>query len=278
MPFDKYRDANRANWDDRVPIHLASNAYDIETFKKDRYNLSPIVRFDKGLIGDVQDKTLLHLMCHFGHDTLSWAKLGAKVAGIDFSPKAIEVARELSAEIGLSGRFIESDIYDSPTVLVEQFDIVYTGIGVLCWLSDIRGWAGVVSNFVKPGGTFLITEIHPVAWSLDQDRDDRLLSLTDRYFEIEAPLENEEEHSYTDGETILDHSVSYGWNHGLGEIVTALINAGLHIEFLHEYPFVHGWSGMQDMERGDDGMWRLPDGNEKVPLMYSVRATKPVRA
>ena len=273
MPLDEYREANRDNWDDRVPIHVASNDYGVAAFKNDEDYVSPVVRFDAPLLGDVNGKSLLHLQCHFGLDTLSWARLGAAVTGIDFSPKAIEAARQLNADTSLSGRFVESELYDSPSALDEQFDIVYTSIGAICWVPEVRRWAEVVAHFLKPGGIFYIREMHPVLWSMDYERKDGLKCLKFPYFEKAEPMRWDDSQTYTDGETPLGHTVTYEWNHSMGEIITSLIDAGLRIEYLKEYPYTSGALGLPGVERGEDGMWRFPGSNDSFPMMYSIRAT-----
>ncbi len=215
----------------------------------------------------------MHLQCHFGMDTLSWAKLGATVTGIDFSPKAVEAAKLLSEQSGVSGRFIEAELYDSPSILSEQFDIVYTGVGAINWLPDIKGWAEVVSHFLKPGGLFYIREAHPVLWSLEDDREDDKLIIRYPYFETTEPEKFEEEGTYTDGGEVLGKSTIYAWNHGLSEVMTALIDVGLKIEAFREYRFCE-WQALTVMESGEDGRWRLPRNEERLPLMYSILARK----
>ena len=275
MPLDEYRAANRDNWDDRVPIHVASREYDVESFVREPTSISAMVRFDQELVGDVTGKTLLHLQCHFGRDTLSWARLGARVTGLDFSPRAIEAARDLAKRAGIEARFIESELYDAPNALDERFDIVYTSMGVLCWLPSVRRWAQVVSHFLKPGGVFAITEIHPAAWTLDDTRLDGVPSPKFTYFETETPMRSEGDRTYTDGDATLQHTVTYEWNHSIGEIVTALIDAGLRIDLLREYPYILGHMPVPGMELDEDGMYRFPNGNISLPLMYSIHATKP---
>jgi SAM-dependent methyltransferase len=272
--YEDYLRANLANWDDRVPIHRASTDYSADRFIDDPSHLSGVVAFDSARLGDVRGKKLLHLQCHFGRDTLSWASLGAEVTGIDFSGPAIEEARRLSEASGVPGRFIVSDVYEAPTRLPEQFDIVYTGVGALCWLPDIRRWAEVVDAFLCPGGTFYIREGHPVLWALDYERPDDLLVLTLPYFETEEPTREEDEKTYTDGEATLANPVTYGWNHGLGEIISALVEVGLVITGLEEHRTVE-WQALPFMVKGDDGLWRLPSGEDRLPLMYTVTATKP---
>ena len=272
MPLDSHREANRLNWDDRVPIHLTSQKY--EDFKSDPQKLSRVVEFDRAELGDVHGKSLLHLQCHIGRDTLSWAKLGATVTGVDFSPRAVEAARKLSEASGVPGRFIESELYDAPTVLNDEFDIVYTGVGAICWLPDIRRWAEVVAGFLKPGGVFYIREGHPVMWALDDQREDEALVIGFPYFETAEPMRFDDEDTTYEGDgTKLDHHTIYTWNHGLGEIVSALLDVGLRIESLKEYRYCD-WQALPTMQLSDDGRWRLPKNAERLPLMYSLRAVK----
>jgi len=272
MPLDPHREANRLNWEDRVPIHLKSQQY--TDFTSDPGKLSRVVEFDRAELGDVQGKSLLHLQCHIGRDTLSWAKLGATVTGLDFSPRAIEAARKLSEASGVPGRFIESELYDAPTVLDEKFDIVYTGVGAICWLPDIRRWADVVARFLKPGGVFYIRKGHPVMWSLDDEREDEALVIGFPYFETAEPMRfDDEETTYEGDGSKLEHKTIYTWNHGLGEIVSALIDVGLRIVSLKEYRFCD-WQARPTMQQDNDGHWRLPHNAERLPLMYSVRAVK----
>jgi SAM-dependent methyltransferase len=273
MPLDEYRAANRANWDDRVPIHLKSKTvYKDAEFRSNPEMISPVVEFDRRALGDVTGKSLLHLQCHIGHDTLSWARLGAVVTGVDFSEKAVAAAREISRESGTPGRFVLAELYDSPEVLPERFDIVYTGTGALCWLPDIAGWARVAAKFVRPGGTLYVRDGHPVFNSLDLERADGRLEITLPYFEG-SPQRWDEEATYVEVDEKVEHSVQYEWNHGLGETVTALIEAGFRIDALKEYQFLE-WQAMPSMVQGDDGWWRLPEGQDRVPLMYSIRATR----
>ena len=271
MPLDPHREANRLNWEDRVPIHLKSQEY--EDFASDPRKLSCVVEFDRAELGDVHGKSLLHLQCHIGRDTLSWAKLGATVTGVDFSPRAVEAARKLSEASGVPGRFIEAELYDAPTLLSDEFDIVYTGVGAICWLPDIRRWADVVAGFLKPGGVFYIREGHPVMWSLDDEREDEALVIGFPYFETAEPMRFDVETTYMGDGSKLGHTTTYEWNHGLGEIVSALIGVGLRIESLKEYQFCE-WKSLPTMQQSDDGHWRLPHDSDRLPLMYSLRAVK----
>ncbi len=193
MQLDKYRAANLENWNDRVAIHWNSDGYKTQLFIDDPEYVSAAIRFDRNRaeLGDVSGKSLLHLQCHIGTDTLSWARSGAVVTGVDFSEPAIEAAKRLSAESGTPGEFFVAELYDSPDVLQDRyFDIVYTGLGAICWLPDIDGWAKVVAHFLKPGGTFYILEGHPMMWSVsDKDNGDQIV-LDWPYFGAAGPLDS----------------------------------------------------------------------------------------
>lgn len=276
-------EANRARWDESVPIHVASEGYDLAGFLQGEKSLYP-VELDE--VGDVRGKRLLHLQCHFGMDTLSWARLGATVTGLDFSGAAINQARALATNIGITdATFVEANLYDARSAVSGQFDVVYTGIGALCWLHDIREWARIAAHFIAPGGFLYVYEGHPVLWAVDDARPDELLSLREPYFERPAASEFTGEYSYVDGPA-LKNTKTYEWNHGLGEIVTALIDAGLRLDFLHEHREV-AWQALPWMEpvQASSGepsrhrrraAWRLPEAQrDSCPLMYSLRASKP---
>ena len=265
---------NRRLWDAWTEIHLGSAFYDVESFRDGR---DPIrVRdYEREEIGSVDGKTLLHLQCHFGLDTLSWARLGARVTGADFSQPAVDAARALASDLDLDARFVQSDVYALADALDEQFDIVYTSRGVLGWLPDIRRWAQVVAHFVKPGGVFYITEVHPIAMVLaDEEVEPGELRLAYPYWEHGSPLTFEVKGSYADRSASTEGLVEHGWDHSMGEIVSALIDAGLRIEFLHEFDFCE-WE-MPWLVRSDDGRWRLPPGSKgQLPLFFSLKASKP---
>ena len=264
--MDRRLAANRDNWDERTPAHAASDFYDVAGFKQGRITLTDIERQE---VGDVSGKTLLHLQCHFGLDTMSWSRLGAKATGVDFSETAIGLARVLNEEQGLGARFISSDIYDLPDVLEEQFDIVFTSYGVLSWLPDIAGWAEVVSNHLKPAGVFYIVEFHPFAAVFEASEDGDMAPVHD-YFHHELFSEGGEP-GYA-GTEILE-TPTYEWQHSLSDIVCALIDAGLRIEFLHEFPSP-ATRPHPVMKRGSDGWWRLPRHNESFPQLFSISATR----
>jgi SAM-dependent methyltransferase len=263
--------ANRALWDEWTPINARAPFYRMEDFKRGALKLKPYEIED---VGNVQGKSLLHLQCHFGMDSLSWARLGATVTGVDFSPRAIERARALSEEVGVEARFIESDLYALPGVLDEQFDVVYTSRGVLGWLPDIERWGQVAAHFVKPGGILYVTEVHPLVWVLDEEHRLPDLRLKYHYWSRPEPLAFPVQGSYADPQAKVDAPFEYGWNHSLGEYVTAIARAGLRIEFLREEDFVE-WP-VWFLDPAEDGTWRLPeDAGGEIPLFFTLKATKP---
>jgi SAM-dependent methyltransferase len=266
---------NRKLWDAWTPIHTSSSFYDVQRFRDDPADVR-IAAWERDEVGAVHGKSLLHLQCHFGLDTLSWARLGASsVTGVDFSEPAIAFARELADATGLAqrARFLVSNVYDLPGPLEgETFDIVYTGRGAICWLPDLEPWARAVSELLTPGGIFFMHEGHPVMWVLDDEQppSDRLRLGYDYWGgeTLTFPVQG----SYADETADVDAEVEHGWNHSLGEIVTALARNGLRIELLDEKRELD-WPQPFLEER--DGTWRWPaayGGN--LPLMYSLRARK----
>lgn len=265
--MDEYLKANRDLWDELTPIHARSEFYDVEGFRSGRCALSSIELEE---VGDVSAKSLLHLQCHFGMGTLSWARLGAKAVGVDFSDKAIALARLLSEETGIRANFVCSDIYDLPNVLNEKFDIVFTSAGVLCWLPDLNRWAEIISHFLKSGGMFYIFDSHPFSCIFNDSAGVSELEITESYFSGPEPRHWESEGDYADPHAEVTHG-SYEWTHSLGSILNALIGAGLRIEFLHEFPVLF-FCSCPFMEQDKDGWWRLE--GDKVPLTFSVKASK----
>jgi SAM-dependent methyltransferase len=265
--------ANRRLWDAWTAVHVAGDFYDLAAFREGGVRLRDA---EIAAVGDVNGKTLLHLQCHFGIDTLSWARLGARVTGVDFSPEAVRLARELAVDLGFpQARFVESNIYELPEHLDGAFDVVYTSRGVLGWLPDIRGWARVVAHFLAPGGTFFITEKHPIADVFEAEGvAPRELRLTYPYWEHRDPLVFDVTGSYADPQADVGKQKEHGWDHGLGEIVTALIDAGLRIESLEEHPYL-AWAADFLVEGEPGESYVLPPGPGELPLMFSLRATKP---
>jgi SAM-dependent methyltransferase len=261
-----WRGLNRANWDDRVPVHLASDFYDIEGFRNGADSVRP---WEVAQVGDVSGKRLVHLQCHVGLDTLSWARRGALVTGLDFSVPAIEAARSLAADLGIDASFVVADVYDAVTALGGQrFDVVYTGTGALVWLPDISGWARVVAALLAPGGFLYLVEGHPFAQILDYETG---TTIAYDYFD-DQPDVNDCPYTYADGPA-LEHSRNVQFQHQLGQIVTALATVGLRIDFLHEYDH-DGFRRYESLERHGDE-FRFPEGRPRVPLMFSLRATRP---
>lgn len=278
--MDEYRKSNLDLWNNWTDIHAKSAMYDVEGFKAGKLGLHPLEREE---LANVSGKTLLHMQCHFGKDTLSWARLGAQVTGADFSDKAITLARSLSQELNIPATFICTDIYELPNVLSGEFDIVFTSYGAIGWLPDIYRWAQVAAHFVKPGGTFYIAEYHPFAYVFDNPEkgsEDQGLRLAYAYSTPrDEPLRFETQGSYADPEAEY-RGVEYGWNHSLGDIVTALASAGLRIEFLHEFHYSTNPNMFVNMEEREDGYSYLKDPQERasIPLMFSIKATKDVGA
>jgi SAM-dependent methyltransferase len=261
--------SNEELWDNWTDLHLRSAFYDVAGFRAGRSSLQSIEREE---LGDVAGKSLLHLQCHFGLDTLSWARLGAAVTGVDFSGRAITAAGALAKELGLPARFVQSDVYGSPALLRDQFDIVFTSYGVLFWLPDLRRWADIITHFLKPGGVFYIVEFHPFANVFATEGVPELQPAYP-YFPGPAPLRFETHGSYAAPKAAY-RSVEYGWDHPLGEIVTALLAAGLRLEFLHEFPHC-GYQRFSFLEEGTDGRWRLPGHLAgMLPLLFSLKAMR----
>jgi SAM-dependent methyltransferase len=267
--FEKFFETNRVLWDKFARINYGSETYKVTEFLEGATSLNSIELEE---LGDVSDKTLLHLQCHFGLDTLSWAREGAQVTGVDFSGEALQLARNLAEEAGVEAKFIQSNIYDLPDVLDEKFDIVFTSYGVHCWLNDISRWGEIVAHFVKSGGTFYIAEFHPLLWTFDWDAKDDF-KIVRGYFHSPTPCEFQVEGSYADSEAKLEPQPDYEWTHSMGDVVTAIINAGLRIEFLHEFaksPFQQ----FSFMKQAEDGYWVYDNPDVQLPLVYSIKATK----
>jgi SAM-dependent methyltransferase len=270
-----YRAVNLAQWDERAPAHAASPDYAVERFVTDPGFLSGVVRFDQALLGDIRGLRGVHLQCHIGTDTISLARLGASMTGLDFSPAALAQARDLAKRTGSPTEFVEADAYDAVQVLgAGQFDLVYTGIGALCWLPDIRRWAQVVAGLLKPGGRLFIREGHPMLWSLADVRPDGLLVVDQPYFERPEPSIWDEGGTYVATDAVFENNVSAEWNHGLGETITALFEAGMTLTGLAEHDSVP-WEAMPgQMEEIGGGEWRLTDRPWRLAASYTLQATR----
>jgi ubiquinone/menaquinone biosynthesis C-methylase UbiE len=267
--MDEYRQSNRSMWDELTEINARSKFYDLDGFKAGRIVLNPLELEELGPY--VAGKRLLHLQCHFGMDTLSWARMGAEVTGVDFSPHAIELATAIATELNIPARFLCTDIYELPKLLDETFDIVFTSYGVLTWLSDLNGWAKLVARYLKPGGIFYIAEFHPFAMMLDDESDTPRLRYD--YFDKDMLVFPNTTGSYADRSVNVRTEFSYEWQHTLGEIISALCAAGLRIDFLHEHESMV-FQMASYMVESSPGVYRLPPGHPRMPLEYSLMAHK----
>ena len=268
-------DVNRRNWDERVPLHAASDSYGLAQFRSDPHHLSNVVKFDAERLGPIDGLHVVHLQCHIGTDTVSLARLGAAhVTGLDFSPPAVDVARQLAIDLRLPVEIVESDCYAAADILGQgRFDLVYTGIGALCWLPDIDRWAKVVADLLVPGGRLFVREGHPVLWSLDYEVPDALV-IAHSYFETQDPIIDDEDTTYVETETRLSNTVTHSWNHGLAETITALMRHGLRLTALVEHMSVP-WAALPDqMVSAGGGEWVLKDRPERLPLTYTLQAIK----
>lgn len=259
-------EVNRKHWDDVAPVH--GRAYDTRPLLTGGHLLDP-VQVDE--LGDLAGKRLLHLQCHIGTDTLSLARLGAKVTGVDFSGESLRIARELSKETGIQARFIETAVLDLPDALDETFDIVYTSIGVLCWNSDIRQWAGIISRHLEPGGILYLMDSHPFMHVFDDAKPG--LNVLNSYFHHDGAMEFPGNWpDYADSSYISEYPTRE-WQWTISDIVNAITETGMRIQFIHEFDFLH-WKALESMVEGDDGMWRLPEPLDRIPLLFSLRAVK----
>jgi SAM-dependent methyltransferase len=272
---DEWRSINLANWESRVPLHIAPDGYELAAFDDPDY-LSSVVRYDLPRLGRLDGRDVLHLQCHIGTDTVSLARLGARsVTGLDFSPAALEAGRALTRRANADVRFVESDLYNAVGALDSQtFDVVYTGIGALCWLPDIRRWGAIVAELLRPGGRLFIREGHPVLWAAGDSRSDGLLVLEYPYFETEGLVFVENDSYAGSGEISAPESVSF--NHGLGEIITALIEAGLRVTALEEHREVP-WNALEELmipSPDFEEEFVLAEGADRMPLTYTLQAVK----
>lgn len=261
---DNYLDINKLAWNNKTEVHVGSAFYNMAEFLQGKSSLNTI---ELELLGDISGKKVLHLQCHFGQDTISLGRMGADVTGMDLSDKAIEKARELAATTGVPARFICCDVYSLPKHLDEQFDIVFTSYGTIGWLPDLQKWAGVVSRFLKPGGVFIMADFHPVVWMYDNNfkkvaynyfKDEPIVEMeTGTYADVTAPIETE----------------LISWNHSLAEILNSLIDAGLEINRFNEYDY-SPYNCFSNTEEFAPGRFRITRFGNKIPMVYSIKATK----
>ena len=265
----RLKDENRALWNELTDIHERSDFYGIDKFKAGSIRLNQIEREE---LGDVSGKTLLHLQCHFGLNTLSLARLGATVTGVDFSEKSIALARSLADECNIPATFVLSDMDELRDNLTGEFDIVFTSYGVLAWLPDLKRWAETVAHYLKPGGFFYIAEFHPFAYTLDDEPDVTEPIPRIPYFNAE-PTEWPVIGSYVDRDAPMKQKISYEWTHKMSDIINALIGAGLRIEFFNEFPYTV-YQQLPFVEKCEDGYWRMNKNPDLMPLVFSIKATK----
>jgi SAM-dependent methyltransferase len=265
---------NRAWWDERTPIHVRADFYDVAGFKAGRCSLGPQEVVD---LGSVAGKRLVHLQCHFGLDTLSWARRGAIVTGLDFSAPAIEAARALAAETGLDARFVLGNVLDAHALLRAEpgfgagYDIVYTGIGALCWLPDLDRWAEQVAGLLRPGGALYLIEIHPLIWIFNPDG----LTVAADYFTAPEGHVDRGSGTYADLTAETRHNETRVWNHNIGEVATALLKVGLVLTGLVEADRCY-FPAFPMMVPDGTGGWRMPPGTPSLPMTYTLRAVKPI--
>lgn len=270
----RYIEENRAHWDELAEHHPDTDHYDVEAFLTGESTLRSLETEEL----DPAGKRMLHLQCHFGLDTLSWVRNEGvdHATGVDFSATAIETARELREQVGIDrsrARFVACDLYELPEHLEGCFECVFTSYGTIYWLPDLKGWAEVIATYLEEGGTFYIVDGHPFAEPFGYGSTAEALDLAHPYFGDE-PITDEFDGSYAGWDFGLEHRRSHGFVHPMGDIVSALVTAGLRIEFVHEFPWSF-FQRFQAMELGDDGRWWLPDAEEALPLTFSLRATNP---
>lgn len=272
MNEPNWRAFNRANWDERVKVHLAAESYGLGPLRMGRGRLTPI---EEAEIGSVNGLRILHLQCHFGRDTLALAQRGATVVGLDFSVPAIAAARALAAELGLTDRahFIEADLYDAPRVVPGSFDLVFVNWGAINWLPDLRRWAEIVAQFLNPCGGLYLAEGHPCAHVFDDEKrmPDDMPGYYIPYF-VGQPLRFDDARDYADDSVRLENATTYEWLHPLGEIVTSLLDAGLILKWLHEHDSVP-WPMFEQLTKDTNGMYHWPD-ERWLPLAFSLRADR----
>lgn len=260
MENSNYIDLNKQTWNDKVDVHVDSDFYELESFMNGK-NTVPLT--DMQQLGDVKGKSILHLQCHFGQDSLSLARLGAKVTGVDFSDKAISKAKELNSQLGLDAEFICCDVYETLKHISQQYDIVYTSYGTIGWLPDLDKWVNVIAKALKPNGKFVFFEFHPVVWMYDDNFNEVFYN----YFKSE-PIKEEYSGTYADKDSeIVNKTIS--WNHSLSEVFQALLKLNISIEHFEEFDYSN-YNCFNDMEEFETGKYRIQKFENKIPMMYAI--------
>ena len=255
---------NKNAWNNKTEVHIASDFYDMKGFLEGKSTLNSI---ELELLGAISNKKILHLQCHFGQDTMTFARMGAQATGIDFSEKAIEKATEFSKQLNLDTTFICCNIYEAPKYLKDQFDIVFTSYGTIGWLPDLDKWAKVVSQFLKPGGQFIMADFHPVVWMYDNDFKEVFYS----YFNIE-PIVEDESGTYADRYSEIE-AKTITWNHPISETLNALITNGIELNSFNEYDY-SPYNCFNNTEEFEPNKFRIKTFENKIPLVYSIKGTK----
>lgn len=264
MDYQKEFRTNKETWEQKVAIHADSDFYFLEDFKKGKSSLNT---YELKALGDVSGKSLLHLQCHFGQDTLSWSRLGAKCTGVDISEEGVKLARALNEELQLDAKFVCCNVLETSQYISEKFDIVFTSYGTIGWLPDLKPWARMIAECLKPGGVFYIVEFHPIPWMFDYTVSPPELKYG---YQQKETIYEEYKGTYADSNSNMI-SKEYGWNHSLGKVITSLVNAGLTIEFLREYE-ESPYDVFPNLIKNAEGMFEMSDG--LYPLLFEVKAIK----
>jgi SAM-dependent methyltransferase len=262
--LQQYFNSNKSLWNKRAEVHFYSDFYNVKDFKEGKSSLNKI-EIDE--LGDVIGKTLLHLQCHFGMDTISWSRNGAIATGLDFSESAINIARDLARELNQDVRFICCNVYDAKVHLNEKFDIIYTSYGTIGWLPDLQKWADVISGLLKPGGRFYIVDFHPMVWMFDEKFDYFKYS----YFNNGHPIIEENSGTYAVKDASLQDK-EYGWNHSISEIIGSLLSSGLKLLFFNEHSY-SPYNCFSNMIETEKGKWKIRNLEDKIPALFSLAAT-----
>lgn len=264
MNDKSYIELNRNAWNNKVESHVNSDFYNMKGFLAGETSLNSI---ELEMLGDIEGKSVLHLQCHFGQDTLSLARMGAEVTGVDLSDVGIEKAKQLNQDLGLDAKFICCDIYDLPNHLEEKYDIVFTTYGTIGWFPDLDKWAALISRYLKPEGKFIFVDFHPFVWMYDSD----FTKFEYSYFKKEAIVETETG-TYADKEAELTQT-TVGWNHGISEVVNSLIKNGIQISALDEYDY-SPYNCFKNMVEFEPKKYRIINFEDKLPLVYSIEGLK----
>ncbi|MFC0603992.1 class I SAM-dependent methyltransferase [Winogradskyella pulchriflava] len=259
-----YFEVNKATWNKKVGVHAESEMYKMDAFKAGATSLMP---YELNALGDVSGKSLLHLQCHFGQDTLSWSRMGAKCVGVDLSDEGVKLAKQLNAELKLDAEFVCCNVLDTSKHISETFDIVFTSYGTIGWLPDLKPWAKMISERLKVGGTFYIVEFHPILWMFDYVEGKPVMK---HHYNQDEVIYEEYEGTYANQSSKMV-SKEYGWNHGLSEVVNSLIEAGLQIEYLNEYD-ESPYDVFPDLIQLDNGMYKMK--NQLFPMIFELKAIK----